>query len=292
MNALDRDLATGDRHTHEAEVYDAMAERMLTAMTDAELRIRPDAIPFANREHVDYLTFAIGRLGPLQGKRILEVGVGSGSLAAYLALQGADVTGIDVSAGILRVAARRAELSGVASSLHLTHSPVEEFAAAEGFDAIIGNNVLHHFDLPVALPNLRSLLRAGAPAVFCEPVLFVPEVLRSIRYSKLVSHRFPPHVHTPDERSLDKKTIALLEREFDCVEWMPFHVTCRLQHFVELSDRTWNLLERFDRALLRTVPAAKHVCRQIVLTMSTTNSITATGLGSTSRPTSTDGEPT
>ena len=260
-------LATEDRHAHEAEVYDAMAYEMLATMSDDELRVESDHIPFANREHVDYLTYAIGRLGPLRGRRILEVGVGGGSLAVYLALQGADVTGIDVSEGILAVAAKRAEVSGVGPQVRLERSPLEEYADAQGFDAVIGNNVLHHFDLPIALPSLRSLLRPGAPAVFCEPVLFVPEIMRSIRYSKLVSRRFPPHVHTPDERSLDKKTIALLERSFPSVEWVPFQVTCRLQHFVELSDRTWDRLERFDRALLKNVPLARHVCRQVVLIM-------------------------
>ena len=267
MTAYPATLATEDRHAHEAEVYDAMAHDMLATLSDDELRVGADRIPFANREHVDYLTYAIRQLGHLGGKRILEVGVGGGSLAAYLALHGADVTGIDVSEGILEVAAKRADVSGVGGRVRLVQSPVEEFSDPLRFDAIIGNNVLHHFDLPVALPNLRSLLRPGAPAIFCEPVLFVPEILRTIRYSKLVSRRFPPHVHTPDERSLDKKTIALLRSSFDSVHWVPFHVTCRLQHFVELTDRTWNRLERFDRALLKSVPFTRHACRQVVLAM-------------------------
>ena len=48
-------------------------------------------------------------------------------LAVYLALQGADVTGIDVSAGILEVAAKRAEISGVADRTRFVHVAIEEF---------------------------------------------------------------------------------------------------------------------------------------------------------------------
>ncbi len=260
-------LTIDDRHAHEAEVYDEMARELLATLTDDELRADPDRIPFPNREHNDYLTFGLKQLGQLKGARILEVGVGGGALAAYLATQGADVTGVDVSSGILELAAKRAEVSGVSDRVRLVHSPIESFDDAEGFDAIIGNNVLHHFELQEALPQIGSLLKPGAPAVFCEPVLFVPESLRSVRYSKVVSRYFPPHTHTPDERSLDKQTLQAIGHHFADVNWTPFHVTCRLQHFVELSDRTWNRLERFDRSLLKRVPASRHICRQIVLTL-------------------------
>ncbi len=263
------DLSTDDRHAHEAEVYDEMARHLLATLSEDELRVDPSRIPFPNREHVDYLTFGLQQLGSLQGKRILEVGVGGGTLAAYMAAQGADVTGIDVSEGILALAAKRTSASGVGDRVHLHHSPVENFTDQHGFDGIIGNNVLHHFDLPFALPSIRALLRPNAPAVFCEPVLFVPEAIRKVRYSRPMSTWFPPHTHTPDERSLDKDTIALIERYFDSVDWTPFHVTCRLQHFVELSDGAWNRLERIDRALLKRVPAARHLCRQVVLTLRT-----------------------
>jgi 2-polyprenyl-3-methyl-5-hydroxy-6-metoxy-1,4-benzoquinol methylase len=261
-------LSIADRHEHEAEVYDRMARDLLATLSDDELKIDLRRIPFPNREHVDYLTYALGKLGPLSGKRILEVGVGGGTLAAYLAGQGADVTGIDVSSGILELAAKRAAVTGVEHKVRLVNEPIETFRDEVKFDGIIGNNVLHHFDLPNALANIGNLLAPGAPAVFCEPVLFVPEAIRSVRYSRIVSKRFPPHTHTPDERSLDKETLRLIGHHFATVNWTPFHVTCRLQHFVELSDRTWNRLEKFDRSLLHRIPAAKHVCRQIVLSLS------------------------
>jgi len=261
-------VAIVDRHAHEAETYDVMAAAMLAEMSDEQLRVRADRIPFHNREHVDYLSYAIDRLRPLAGKQILEVGAGSGMLAVWLAQQGAEVTGIDVSGGILEVAARRASISGVAHRTRFLHCPIEDFEdPGSSFDAVIGNNVVHHFERDLAMANLARLLRRDGRAVFCEPVLFLPDIVRRLRYSAPVTRRFPPHTHTPDERSLDQRDLRVVERHFASVSWRPFQVLCRLQNFVELSDPQWNRLESVDRFVLRHSAAARWLARMIVLTL-------------------------
>lgn len=262
-----------DRHAHEAETYDAMAVTALQTWSDAEYLVNPDQIPFVNREHVDYLTDAIDQIRPLAGKRILEVGANSGSLAVWLAMQGATVVGIDVSGGILDVARERARRNGVAEATTFVHSPIETFdpraagLAHDTYDAIIGNNVVHHFDRDLALRNIGRLLAPGAIAVFCEPVLFLPEWVRAVRNSRLVTRRFPPHTHTPDERSLDLADIDLMRRWFRHAEWRPFQLLARLQNFVELSDATWDRLTSIDRRVLRTIPSSRRLCRMVVVTL-------------------------
>lgn len=266
-------LPLAERHAHEAETYDRMAEEILGGWREEEHRIDAGRIPFANREHVDFLTDAVGRLGPLAGRRILEVGAGGGSLAVWLAQQGAEVVGIDVSPGILEVARRRAAVNGVADRTAFVNQPIEAFdprAAGldhDHYDGVIGNNVLHHFERELALARLGHLLAKDAPAVFCEPVLFVPEWLRDLRNSRAVTRYFPPHTHSPDERSLDERDFMLMRRWFGTVDWTPYQVLCRLQNFVELSDPTWHRLESFDRLLLRRVPAARQLCRMAVITL-------------------------
>jgi len=47
-------------------------------------------------------------LGPVEGRRVLDVGTGTGRAALAIARRGADVTGIDASAEMLRVARDRA----------------------------------------------------------------------------------------------------------------------------------------------------------------------------------------
>ena len=264
-------LTLEDRHAHEAEIYDAMAVELLATLSDDELRIDPDRIPFHNREHVDYLTCAIDALRPLAGKRILEVGAGSGSLAVWLATQGAEVTGIDVSAGILDVARKRAAVSGVAERTTFVHAPIEAFAVdGPPFDAVIGNNVVHHFELDLAAANLRRLLADDGVAVFCEPVLLLPEVARTVRNSAPVARVFPLHTHTPDERSLNEADLEVLAATFGSVEWRPFQLLCRLQNFVELSDPVWDRLERVDRWVLARAPRTSRLARMVVLRLAGT----------------------
>lgn len=266
-------LTMEERHAHEAETYDRMARTILATWTDADYLVDPAQIPFANREHVEFLTDAVGRLGRLEGKRVLEVGAGGGSLAVWLAHQGAEVVGIDVSPGILEVARKRAAVNGVTDRTTFVCTPIEHFdprAAGldhDSYDAIIGNNVVHHFERDLAMRTIGRVLAPGAPAVFCEPVLFLPEWARTVRNSRLVTRRFPLHTHSPDERSLAAGDFATMRHWFRSVEWTPYQVLCRLQNFFELSDRMWNRLEGIDRALLRRVPGARRACRMVVITL-------------------------
>jgi SAM-dependent methyltransferase len=52
-------------------------------------------------------------LGDPKGRRVLEVGCGAGAVARWLATEGAEVVGIDLSAGMLRHAREAADRSGV-----------------------------------------------------------------------------------------------------------------------------------------------------------------------------------
>ncbi len=62
--------------------------------------------------HVDRL------LGDVKGKRILDVGCGTGRHAARLAQRGAEVTGVDFSGGMLARAREKAGMTGVALVEH------------------------------------------------------------------------------------------------------------------------------------------------------------------------------
>jgi hypothetical protein len=98
-------------------------------------------------------------------------------------------------------------------------------------------------------------------------VLFLPDVARRARNSALVTRRFPPHTHTPDERSLDQRDLAVISKYFASVSWRPFQLLCRLQNFVELSDPMWNGLEAIDRLALQHFGSARWLARMIVLTL-------------------------
>ncbi|ACQ81965.1 Methyltransferase type 12 [Beutenbergia cavernae DSM 12333] len=80
----------GDRTSRDAAPF---WERMLTQPG------HPLATTLPDEPLVDWL--ARGLLGELDGARVLDVGCGNGRNAAWLAGQGAHVTGIDIAAGLL-----------------------------------------------------------------------------------------------------------------------------------------------------------------------------------------------
>ncbi len=268
MTLHDHSVAPTQRQLNEAHVYDERAAALAEKLSDDDLRLDPATPPFPNREHIDFLTFALERLGSLAGRRVLETGCGTGTLTTWFAMQGARSVGIDVSNGNLGVAERRARVNGVASSATFLNAPVERLDHADGsYDAIIGNQVLHHFELPEAMANISRLLAPGGTAVFCEPVLFVPEIFRWLRNSRAVTRFFPSVADTPDERSLSMREVEIIKSAFGSFEMHPFQLTTRVQNFRPLSDDAFARLERVDRIILK-LPVSRRLSRYVVFVVS------------------------
>jgi 2-polyprenyl-3-methyl-5-hydroxy-6-metoxy-1,4-benzoquinol methylase len=82
------------------------------------------------------------------GAHVLEVGCGSGQLAAYLKKKGFNIEVADISQDILEEIKRLHGINGYCGSL-------EDIAFSHAYDAIILNNVLEH------LPALTKTLRAA-----------------------------------------------------------------------------------------------------------------------------------
>lgn len=260
-----------ERQRTEAAAYDARVRANLAGSKDQDLRVSADRPPYPNREHVAFLDFALGRIGDVSGRRILEVGSGTGALSVYLALRGARVTGIDVSDENVHLAERRAAANGVSERVEFAAVPIERLDGADArYDAVIGNQVLHHFELAEAMPNIRRLLRPGGRALFCEPVLLLPDWLRRARDSRAVTRLLPKKVDTPTERSLSAGDVRVIRATFPDVRLHAFQLSARLQNFVELDDRTFAALERLDRFLLRHVAPIRRLCRFVVFEVAST----------------------
>ena len=101
--------------------------------------------------------------GDVAGRRVLDVGCGSGPLAAALRDRGAVVTGFDVSAGMLALA--RVRLGEDADlRVHDLADPLPYRDAA--FDVVVASLVLHYLqDWTGPLAELRRVLRAGGRLV-------------------------------------------------------------------------------------------------------------------------------
>lgn len=132
-------------------------------------------------------------LGSLEGKQVLDVSCGDGTNAVLLASLGAIVTGIDVSPKAIELAARRAELSGVAGRTRFLCSPLETAELApHSFDLIWGDAILHHMlaELDQALRKLAGWAKASGTLLFSEPVNF-NRTLRRIRAAPRAGRNSP-----------------------------------------------------------------------------------------------------
>ncbi len=104
--------------------------------------------------------------GSLQGKKILDVGCGGGILAESLALEGAQVTAIDMAEASLEVAKLHLLESGL--DIDYQKIPVEDFAKenAGAFDVVTCLEMLEH------VPDPSSIIKACGVLVKNDGELF------------------------------------------------------------------------------------------------------------------------
>jgi demethylmenaquinone methyltransferase/2-methoxy-6-polyprenyl-1,4-benzoquinol methylase len=109
------------------------------------------------------------------GARVLDIGCGTGALALRAAARGARVKGIDVSAGMLEVAARRAREAGLGDSIELEEMGVAllDGEAAGSFDAVMSGlcfSELSDDEITYTLTQIRRILRPGGLLLLADEV--------------------------------------------------------------------------------------------------------------------------
>lgn len=108
-----------------------------------------------------------------EGARVLDLGCGRGERSVDLLQRGAVVDGIDISEVYTNQAEAAARAAGfdegrftfVAGDAHAL--PYDDAT----FDLVVGDGILHHLDLDVALGELHRVLKPGGRALFREPLL-------------------------------------------------------------------------------------------------------------------------
>jgi len=185
------------------------------------------------------------------GRTVLDYGCGRGDDAIALVGAGAaHVTGFDVSEAEVEHARAAAEAAGVADRTEFLVADAHATPFADGaFDIVRGNSVLHHLDLPVALAELKRILRPGGRAVFVEPLAHNP-LLR-------LGRALTPMARTEDEHPFtveDWETCAAVfpgfahfERELVTVPLMPLNLALPERGRVALARRA----RGWDEAALR-----------------------------------------
>jgi len=99
---------------------------------------------------------------PLAGARVADVGCGGGLLAESLAVAGARVTAIDLSAGMIEVARLHAAESGAQVDYRLVGSNQLAAESPGSFDGVCCMEMVEHVPDPAALlADLAALVRPG-----------------------------------------------------------------------------------------------------------------------------------
>lgn len=98
------------------------------------------------------------RVGDVAGRQVLDLGCGTGRHALWLAAQGAEVTALDFSEGMLEQARAKAGAEAVRFLCHDLRDPLP-FPEAS-FDLVVSGLVLEHLEnLPAVFGELVRVLR-------------------------------------------------------------------------------------------------------------------------------------
>jgi S-adenosylmethionine-dependent methyltransferase len=102
---------------------------------------------------------------PDRGPEVLDCGGGSGTYSVPLAVEGADVTVIDISADALATLSHRAAEAGVAESVHRVQGDVELLAELVGgrtFDLVLAHGILESVDhMAATFAGISAAVRPG-----------------------------------------------------------------------------------------------------------------------------------
>lgn len=181
--------------------------------------------------------------------RVLEIGCGTGLFTRKVAEHTrAHITGVDVSADLLRVARELTTTPRIqfveGDAMHL---PFEEGT----FDVVFGSSVLHHLDFDQSLAEIFRVLKKGGRMVFAEPNMLNPQIFiqKNVPFIKKLMG------DSPDETAIVRFSFAhkMNRVGFSSVDIFPYDFLHPVipTFLIPLIDTIGKILERIP--LLREI---------------------------------------
>jgi len=188
---------------------------------------------------------------PIENQKIVDIGCGGGILSESLAINGADVTGIDLAKEVLTVAKLHGLDSGVKVNYQLIAA--EQFAEenAEQFDVVTCMEMLEHVPDPAAIIHAAAkCVKPGGWVFFSTLNRNYKSYLLAIFAAEQVLNLVPKGTHThekfitPAEMDAMARQADLYLRDASGIEFNPL-----LNRYGLNNDLSVNYLLAYQKAL-------------------------------------------
>ena len=203
--------------------------------------------------------YVLPKMGSLEGKKILELGTGTGGTATLLAKRGASVIGIDILPFRLAEARERAAEHNVGEVVDFALMDAGHLAFPDNtFDLIISKSVLVFTDHTQIAKACYRVLKPGGKAIFMENMRYHPMVWL---YRKIFLK------YSGKLRYFSVEDIETVGAEFEKLEHREFHFSAVGALFwqkclaIPIFYRcTLRILKAVDTVLLKCLPFLKRLC--------------------------------
>lgn len=273
--------------SREQDQRQATNRRMETRL--AAMQERPDDFivrRLQQEEYSDNRYMFTNLLQHIEGKLVLDLGCGDGSMAVYALQQGArQVHAVDISERAVSAAHMLADINSVVNHLVAAAMDAGRLAYQDGvFDMVFGRAVLHHFDddkIHEVMREVYRVLKVGGEAVFLEPIEDSPlfERIQQLvpagragtgyyRPSCLSRTQFTKYMENEPDAVLTTRLLLRLGHNYDDVDIRRFGLLIRFDRFT--FGRSWGrkarvFLGEIDRVLLGLLPFLRRYCRTAVI---------------------------
>ena len=203
--------------------------------------------------------YVLPKMGNLEGKKILELGSGTGGTATLLAKRGASVVGIDLLPFRLAEAQARAAKHNVGASIDFALMDAMDLAFPDNtFDFIISKSVLVFTEHARTAQECYRVLKPGGKAIFIENMRHHPVVWL---YRKVFLK------YSGKLRYFSVSDIETVGAEFERLEHREFHLSAVSALFWQkclpvpvLYRGSLRFLKAIDTFLLKCFPFLKRLC--------------------------------
>ncbi|MDD5606581.1 MAG: methyltransferase domain-containing protein [Candidatus Pacebacteria bacterium] len=194
-------------------------------------------------------------------KKFLDYCCGEGETCLFLAKEGVDVTGIDISDVSIKLAEEKALKEVIKDNLNFLVMDGENMTFSDNtFDVIFCSGVLHHLDINKAFQELNRVLKPNGKIICNEPLAYNP-------IFQLYRKRTPQlRTEWEAEHILKKEDIYLAKKYFNKLEIRSFHLATLLAvpfRKTKIFNFILGFLEKIDFILLK-IPFIKWLSWQVV----------------------------